>query len=300
LTFGSKPAAPAEPHAHLDKALSADQFTIRARDLGAAIQARHPYRRTLGVHDIAQRPEAAARMARARGVTALRTHVDVGEGIELRAVEALLDVRQRLRSVMQIRVVALGFALAGQAGAENLALVRAALELGVDVVGGAPHIDADPVGHLEACLGLAAEFERPVRHQPPPARPGRTHCDATRPCPDRDAPGGRRARRRARRQRSRRVPSAGVRRPASDCRGAGPGGAAGAPDAYRLVSENARAVMGLERNTIAPGATADPSPCVGPRSGRYSPAKSPSARPSSALTPPVLQPDVSMIPSAER
>jgi len=27
--------------------------------------------------------------------------------------------------------------------------------------------------------------------------------------------------------------------------------------AYRLVSENARAVMGLERNAIAPGATAD-------------------------------------------
>ena len=28
--------------------------------------------------------------------------------------------------------------------------------------GGAPHIDADPVGHIKVCLELAAEFGRPV------------------------------------------------------------------------------------------------------------------------------------------
>jgi cytosine deaminase len=63
---------------------------------------------------------------------------------------------------MDIQVVALSYPLAGPAGAENRALVRAALELGVDVVGGAPHIDTDPAGHIEVCLGLADEFERPV------------------------------------------------------------------------------------------------------------------------------------------
>jgi cytosine/creatinine deaminase len=63
---------------------------------------------------------------------------------------------------MDIEVVALSYPLAGAAGAENRALVKAALELGVDVVGGAPHIDPDPVGHIEVCLGLAAEFGRPV------------------------------------------------------------------------------------------------------------------------------------------
>lgn len=155
-------AAPAEPHAHLDKALTAERVEVQAGDLNAAIDAWHAHRAGLGEEDIARRAESAALIALARGVTAVRTHVDVGEGIELRAAEALVSVRDRLRPLMDIQVVALSYPLAGAAGAENRALVRAALELGVDVVGGAPHIDPDPAGHIEVCLGLAAEFGRPV------------------------------------------------------------------------------------------------------------------------------------------
>ena len=154
--------APAEPHAHLDKALTAERVKVQAGDLGAAIDAWHEHRRTLSVDDIADRAERAARLSLRRGVTAIRTHVDVGEGIQLRAAEALIDVRERLRGLVDVQVVALSYPLAGAAGAANRALVRAAMELGVDVVGGAPHIDADPIGHMEVCLELAAEFERPV------------------------------------------------------------------------------------------------------------------------------------------
>jgi cytosine/creatinine deaminase len=154
--------APAEPHAHLDKALTAERVQVQAGDLISAIEAWHEHRRTLEVDDIERRAEAAARISLARGATAVRTHVDVGEGIELRAADALIAVRDRLRPLMDIQVVALSYPLAGDAGAENRDLVRQALERGVDVVGGAPHIDADPVGHIKACLELAAEFERPV------------------------------------------------------------------------------------------------------------------------------------------
>jgi cytosine/creatinine deaminase len=154
--------APAEPHAHLDKALTAERVEVQAGDLDAAIEAWHAHRAGLDEDDIAPRAESAALIALSRGVTAVRTHVDVGEGIELRAAEALVSVRDRVRPLMDIEVVALSYPLAGAAGAENRALVKAALELGVDVVGGAPHIDPDPVGHIEVCLGLAAEFGRPV------------------------------------------------------------------------------------------------------------------------------------------
>jgi cytosine/creatinine deaminase len=154
--------APAEPHAHLDKALTAERVQVQAGDLDSAIYAWHEHRRTLGAEDIADRAERAARISLARGVTAVRTHVDVGEGIELRAAEALLGVRERLRPLLDLQVVALSYPLAGAEGEENRGLMRRALELGVDVVGGAPHIDADPVGHIEFCLELAAEFGRPV------------------------------------------------------------------------------------------------------------------------------------------
>jgi cytosine/creatinine deaminase len=155
--------APAEPHAHLDKALTAERVRVQPGDLDSAIAAWHEHRRGLEAQDIARRAEAAARISLARGVTAMRTHVDVGEGIELRAAEALVEVRERLRSLMDIQVVALSYPLAGEGeAAENRALVRESLALGVDVVGGAPHIDPDPVGHIEVCLKLAAEFGRPV------------------------------------------------------------------------------------------------------------------------------------------
>ena len=154
--------APAEPHAHLDKALTADRVEVQAGDLTSAIEAWHEHRRGLSVDDIARRAEAAAHACLVRGATAVRTHVDVGEGIELRAAEALIAVRDRLRPLIDIQVVALSYPLAGAAGAANRELVREALELGVDVVGGAPHIDPDPGGHMKICLELAAEFERPV------------------------------------------------------------------------------------------------------------------------------------------
>ena len=154
--------APAEPHAHLDKALTAGRVRVQADNLDAAIEAWHELRRALRVEDMVQRAETAARQSLARGVTAIRTHVDVGEGIELRAAAALIEVRERLRPLIDIQVVALSYPLTGAVGAENRALLRAALDLGVDVVGGAPHIDPDPVGHIEICLELAQRYERAV------------------------------------------------------------------------------------------------------------------------------------------
>jgi cytosine deaminase len=40
--------------------------------------------------------------------------------------------------------------------------LREALAMGADVAGGAPHVDPDPEGHVEACLEIASELGRPV------------------------------------------------------------------------------------------------------------------------------------------
>jgi cytosine/creatinine deaminase len=154
--------APAEPHAHLDKALSAELVGAAALDLPSAIIAWHAYRTTLQVEEIVERATSAARMLLARGATAVRTHVDVGPGIELRAAEALVGVRDALREVMDVQVVALSYPLTGAEGAGNQRRLREAADLGVDLIGGAPHIDSDPIGHLEACLAIAAEAGLPV------------------------------------------------------------------------------------------------------------------------------------------
>lgn len=154
--------APAEPHAHLDKAFTADRLDNPSRDLLGAITAWHAYRETLSAEDIAERAEATARLALAHGTTAIRTHVDVGPGIELRGVDALLRVKGALAELVDIQIVALAYPLTGREGIENRARLREALAMGADAAGGAPHIDPDPPGHVAACLEIATEFERPV------------------------------------------------------------------------------------------------------------------------------------------
>lgn len=154
--------APAEPHTHLDKALTADRLDNPTRDLLGAIDAWHAYRETLAVEDIAGRAQEAALRGLTHGCTAVRTHVDVGRGIELRGVEAVLRVKETLSDLIDIQIVALTYPLTGGEGIENRARLREALAMGADVAGGAPHIDPEPAAHIEACLSIATEFERPV------------------------------------------------------------------------------------------------------------------------------------------
>lgn len=152
----------AEPHTHLDKALTAERFGREFTELLAAIGAWHAYRETLGVDDIVERATRAALLALSHGATAIRTHADVGQGIELRSVEALLHVRDALRDLVDIQVVALTYPLTGPLGPSNRSLLREALAMGADVAGGAPHVDPDPAGHVEVVLEEAASAGRPV------------------------------------------------------------------------------------------------------------------------------------------
>lgn len=155
--------APAEPHAHLDKALTADRVPNRTGDLPGAIEAWHAYRPRLTVDDIAERAERAARRLLAGGCTAIRTHVDVGADIGVRSVEALERVRARLAGLVDLQVVALASVpTTGAAGAGNRAALRDAMDAGADVVGGCPHLDADPAGCIDLCLQLAADRGRPL------------------------------------------------------------------------------------------------------------------------------------------
>ena len=154
--------APAEPHAHLDKVLSADTVGVHAHDLLAAIEAWHAHRETIDADEIAGRATEGARMLLAHGATAVRTHVDVGPGIELRAAEALVRVREALRDVMDIQVVALSYPLTGTEGEANVRRLRQAADIGVDLIGGAAHIDPDPTGSIEAALRVATEAGLPV------------------------------------------------------------------------------------------------------------------------------------------
>jgi cytosine deaminase len=154
--------APAEPHAHINTALTADRIPNPAGDLDGAIAAWHHYQASVTHDDFVDRATRAALLGLANGTTAIRTHIDIDETVGTKAVQALLEVRERLRDLVDLQLVPLPVKLTGPECAEVQAVLRKAMELGVDVVGGCPHLDPDPVAYHQLALSLAAEFGCPV------------------------------------------------------------------------------------------------------------------------------------------
>ena len=153
----------AEPHAHLDKALTADRVPNPAGDLLGAIVAWSAHRVTLSADDIIARATRAVKILAANGTTAIRTHVDVTSDVGLSGLEALMQVKDAVEPFMTIQIVGLiGRPVTGPAGADHRALLRDALAAGLDIVGGAPHIDNDSVAASRFLMELAGEAGTPL------------------------------------------------------------------------------------------------------------------------------------------
>jgi cytosine/creatinine deaminase len=153
----------ADPHVHLDKALTSEFVPNVRGDLEGAIEGWIAFRHTQGVDDVHGRAHRAALALLANGVTAVRAHVDTGPDIGLTAVRAVLALRDELAGVLDIQVVACaGLPLSGVAGAQARTLAAEALALGADVLGGAPYIDEDPEAAYDAIIRIALEAGKGV------------------------------------------------------------------------------------------------------------------------------------------
>ena len=155
--------APGEPHAHLDKALTADVVPNPDGDLMGAIvnyQARY-HERT--VPEIVGR---ARRGALADWPTGAPPSAPMSISAPTSACAAsrrCSPLRDELVDRLDLQIVGLaGRPTAGPEGEENRLLLRQALEAGIDVGGGCPHLDPDPSACLRDCFDLAREFDRPV------------------------------------------------------------------------------------------------------------------------------------------
>jgi cytosine/creatinine deaminase len=119
---------------------------------------------------LAERALAYCDWAVARGLLAIRGHVDVCDP-RLLAVRALLDVKRRVAPYLDLQLVA--FPQDGVLRSPNaLPQLEAAMALGVDVVGGIPHFErttADGDASVRLLCELAARLDKPVD----------MHCDET-------------------------------------------------------------------------------------------------------------------------
>lgn len=167
---GALVAAPfVEPHLHLDTTLTAGEPRWNTSGtLWEGIAVWSERKRSVSREDVLGRAEEVLRWQASQGVLHVRGHCDVTDP-DLVALDALLELRERVREVMTVQVVA--FPQEGivsfPGGAE---LLEEALRRGADVVGAIPHFEdtrEDGVASLETAVRLAEKYDRLVD----------AHCD---------------------------------------------------------------------------------------------------------------------------
>lgn len=134
---------PAEPHAHADTALTGPQGGPPSH----------------GAEDVRRRATEAALLQLGHGATALRAHVRVGGAQGLAALEGVLAASRSLRGLTELTAVAVPRLLTGVAGADGLAALRDAVDMGAGVIGGRPDLDPDP-----ASTPIRPATPRPCSH----------------------------------------------------------------------------------------------------------------------------------------
>src|SRR5438874_4458601 len=129
-----------EPHNHLDAVLTVGEPRYNATGSlveGIAIWAERV--QSLTVEDVQRRAGVVLRWQLANGVLHVRSHVDVCDP-ELRALRALLELREAARDQIDLQLVAFPQqGIYSFDGGERL--MREAVRLGADVVGGIPHYE---------------------------------------------------------------------------------------------------------------------------------------------------------------
>jgi cytosine deaminase len=153
-----------ESHAHLDKTLWG--LPWRPHSAGSSLKDLIANERRVLREvkvPIAKRAGTLLENCASRGSLHIRSHIDVDPEIGLSHVEALLELREAYRDVVEMQFVA--FPQSGlliQPG--TVELMERALEMGVETVGGLDPagIDNDPIRHLETIFNLAGKHGRGV------------------------------------------------------------------------------------------------------------------------------------------
>lgn len=173
LDAGGKLVVPPfiDAHVHLDAVLTVGQPRYNTTGtLLEGIQIWSERKPSLTHEDVKRRATEEIRWEVAQGTLHIRSHVDVCDP-NLTALKALLEVREEVRDICDVQLVA--FPQDGIFSFPNgRELMRKAMELGCDVVGGIPHYEWTRdmgVEDVHYAFALAKEFNRDID----------CHCDET-------------------------------------------------------------------------------------------------------------------------
>ena len=160
-----------DPHVHMDAVLTVGE--PRYNESGTLIEGiltwaeRKP---SLTIEDVKRRAREAIHWEVAQGTGLIRSHVDVCDP-SLVALRALIELRDEVRDIVELQLIA--FPQDGILSFPNgKELMREAMRLGCDVIGGIPHYELtrdDGVAEVDFIFDLAKETGAPID----------LHCDET-------------------------------------------------------------------------------------------------------------------------
>lgn len=142
-----------ELHAHIDKTYT--DSSNPAGTLVGAIERMAAQEAARSLDEIEASAERAIRTAIAHGVTRMRSHLDFGRPRDLEVLERMLDLRRRYARSIDLQFVPM---VGGLHMPERLALLEAGVRMGVDRIGGAPSLSADPAAGVRELLAAAERF----------------------------------------------------------------------------------------------------------------------------------------------
>jgi cytosine deaminase len=163
----------ANPHLHLCKVYTLqmmDEETLKdyhGEGMGKAMTAielaarvKEKYDQAWIIHNVRR----AVALAAIYGNTHIRAFADVDSQARLEGVKALIQAREEFKGIVDLQVVA--FAQDGLVREPGTAdLIRQAMGLGADVVGGIPWIEyteAEEQRHIDELFAIAQAFDKPV------------------------------------------------------------------------------------------------------------------------------------------
>lgn len=159
-----------DAHMHLDKAFSLTSVENRSGTLEEAVQNYSQASPSFTKQEIKARMIRSAMQALSFGTTRIRTHLDfnlrVSREVALRTIEAALEAKEALAPYLTLQLFPM---CPYNFMSMDTDAIEEALRMGVDGIGGAPHLSMTPKEDIDYVFQLAEKYDVPID----------LHCDET-------------------------------------------------------------------------------------------------------------------------
>ncbi len=143
-------------HLHADRAYARGER--RPHSLADAVELVAAVKRASSEEQVYERARRLFERASEHGATRVRTHVDVDELVEERALRGVFAAREEVAERLDVEVVAFATAYTDPSTPDGRRRLERAVEFGADLLGAVPAFHDSPERSIRALVALAAEL----------------------------------------------------------------------------------------------------------------------------------------------